>query len=251
MPITYPFHVYMGFDKREVDAFNVAKFSLERRASCATKVIPLVASDLSAQGYLHRTVAIQNGQMWDVISEAPQSTEFAISRFLTPILHKRQTGTSGWALFVDCDILFLADIAELLPLLDDKYAVMCVKHKYAPKTEAKMDAQMQTLYARKNWSSVMAFNCDHPSNSKLTIELVNSLPGRDMHRFFWLQDHEIGALPKEWNTLIGEEGYDIETAKIAHYTRGGPWFEDYHPEGGIPSLSDKIWLNEEFEMLTQ
>jgi hypothetical protein len=248
MPITYPFHVYMGYDKREVAAYEVAEYSLNRRASCSVKVVPLKASDLSTQGFLHRTVVIQNGQMWDVISEAPQSTEFAISRFLTPILHKKQTGKSGWALFVDCDVLFLDDIANLLPLLDDTYAVMCVKHSYTPTPGMKMDSQAQTLYRRKNWSSVMAFNCDHPSNDKLTIEMVNSLPGRDLHRFCWLQDEEIGPLPKEWNALIGEPGYDIETAKIAHYTRGGPWFEPFYGDtSGLP-LSDQIWLDEESDM---
>lgn len=249
MPIQYPFHVYMGFDKREEEAYKVAEFSLKRRASRPVKVIPLKASELNEQGFLNRVVAIQNGQMWDVISEAPQSTEFAISRFLTPILHKANSGLSGWALFVDCDVLFLEDIANLLPLLDDSYALMCVKHEYAPNPAAKMDAQAQTLYQRKNWSSVMAFNCDHPSNDRLTVEMVNSLPGRDLHRFCWLQDHEIGALPKEWNALIGEDGYDIKTAKIAHYTRGGPWFGPFVGDTSSVPLSDRIWLDEECDML--
>lgn len=251
MPIRYPFHIYMGYDKREEEAYKVAEYSIKRRATCSVKVVPLKAADLSAQGFLHRVVAIQDGKMWDVISEAPQSTEFAISRFLTPILHKTQKGVSGWALFVDCDVLFLDDVANLLPLLDDQYALMCVKHKYTPKLGAKMDAQTQTLYQRKNWSSVMAFNCDHPSNDKLTVEMVNSLPGRDLHRFCWLQDHEIGELPKEWNALIGEEGYAIEGAKIAHYTLGGPWFEPFYGDTSSLPLHDRMWLDEECDMLMQ
>ena len=228
---------------------KVAEYSLKRRASCSVSVYPLKADKLAQQGYLTREVVRQDGKMWDVISDAPQSTEFAISRFLTPILHKRSTGVSGWVLFVDCDVLFLDDITNLTSLLDDQYAVMCVKHQYKPKMGQKMDAQLQTVYARKNWSSVMAFNCDHPANDRLTLEMVNSLPGRDLHRFCWLEDGEIGELPKEWNALIGEDGYDIDTAKIAHYTLGGPWFEPFYGDtSGLP-LSDRLWLDEECDML--
>ncbi len=249
MTITYPFHVYMGYDPREEDAYNVAEYSLKRRASCSVKVVPLKAQDLTAQGYLSRPIERRGTQMWDVISDAPQSTEFANSRFLTPILHKVARGKSGWALFVDCDVLFLDDITTLFPYLDDKYALMCVKHNYQPSLENKTDGQTQTLYSRKNWSSVMAFNCDHPSNDRLTLKMVNTLPGRDLHRFCWLGDQEIGALPKEWNVLIGEQGYDIQDAKIAHYTLGGPWFEQFYGYTADLPLSDRLWLDEETDML--
>ncbi len=249
MPITYPFQVYIGYDKREDDAYRVARHSLFRRATCSVKETPLITSDLRQQGFLSREVIIKDGKMWDVISDAPQSTDFAISRFLCPILHKQSRGRSGWCLFVDCDVVFMADIAELLPLLDDSYAVMCVQHQYAPILTDKMDGQIQTTYSRKNWSSVMAFNTDHPSNSKLTVDLINSLPGRDLHRFCWLSDGEIGALPQCWNELIGEEGYAIENAKIAHYTRGGPWFQPFYGDTSGLSHADRVWLDEEVDML--
>lgn len=227
-------NVYLGYDPREDIAYKVAEHSLKRRASEEVKVTALEARHLSEMGLLWRTVVYQKGQMWDVISEAPQSTEFAISRFLTPIIQEK-----GWALFADCDVVFLDDVKALFDLADPKYALMCVKHNYQPKTDAKMDSQIQTLYSRKNWSSVMLFNCDHPSNAALTTEMVNSLPGRDLHRFCWLKDEEIGELPKEWNCLVGEQGYDIDTAKIAHFTLGGPWLGGTNGEH-----EDSVWLEE-------
>lgn len=151
------------------------------------------------------------------------STEFAISRFLTPILAQ-----SGLALFVDCDTLAMQNVARIFDLVQPDKAVMCVKHEHNPTETVKMDGQVQTRYSRKNWSSVMLFNCDHPSNRKLTLEMINSLPGRDLHRFCWLEDHEIGELPPQWNYLVGHtelpEGVD---PAIVHFTDGIPSMDGY------------------------
>jgi len=110
---------------------------------------------------------------------------------------------------------------------DDKYAVMCVKHDYAPKEGIKMDGQTQTVYPRKNWSSVMLFNCGHPANATLDMDLVNEpeINGAYLHRFSWLTDEEIGDLSYEWNFLVGH--YKDGSPKALHYTEGGPWFENY------------------------
>ena len=233
--------LYMGYDSREVEAYKVAEFSLKRRASVPVSVVPLKIDDLRDQGMIWRKTETREGKLWDVISEAPQSTEFAISRFLTPLLHRAKYGYAGWAIFVDCDVLFLEDIAKLYDLLESKYAVMCVKHDYNPSTMLKMDGQIQTHYSFKNWSSVMAFNCNHFANDSLNLAHVNSVPGRDLHRFDWIKnpDKHIGALPREWNALIGEPGYDIQTAKIAHYTLGGPWMGNT-----ISPEADAVWLAE-------
>jgi hypothetical protein len=69
----------------------------------------------------------------------------------------------------------------------------------------------------------MLFNCDHPSNAKLTLEMVNTLPGRDLHRFCWLQDDEIGELPQEWNYLVGVTKLAMPSApNLVHWTLGSP-----------------------------
>ena len=160
-------------------------------------------------------------RLWDDISEAPMSTEFAISRFLTPTLAE-----TGWALFVDSDVLVRRDIHELFDLADSKKAVMCVKHAHEPPEHQKMNAQEQLRYARKNWSSVVLYNCDHPANKRLTVEMVNTLPGRDLHRFVWLEDSEIGELSIEWNWLVGYSNPKI-APKLAHFTNGVPLIPGY------------------------
>lgn len=153
------------------------------------------------------------------------ATEFAISRFLAPAIARQASG-SGWALFMDCDVLVRANLNALQAMLDDDKAVMCVKHDHRPMFNVKMDAQEQAAYPRKNWSSVMAINCDHASNQALTADLVNTLPGRELHRFCWLDDGDIGALPPEWNYLVGHtEG--VDDPKLVHWTDGGPWFDGF------------------------
>ena len=61
------------------------------------------------------------------------STEFTFSRFLIPHLNDYK----GWAVFCDCDFLWLDDIKKLYEQRDNKYAVMCVQHDYEPKSKTK------------------------------------------------------------------------------------------------------------------
>lgn len=150
------------------------------------------------------------------------STQFSLTRFLVPHL----AGYSGAALFVDCDMIFRADVYELFAELDHTCSVMVAKHEYTPKTGTKFMGATQHSYPRKNWSSVMLFNCGHKHTHRLTPEYVNSVPPSDLHRFAWTDDDRIGALPLEWNWLVGEYEPN-EDAKLLHYTLGTPCFEDY------------------------
>ncbi|HMU15818.1 MAG TPA: hypothetical protein PKC95_00105 [Thauera aminoaromatica] len=208
--------VYIGHDRREQDAYDVAVYSLRRHSSRPVVVTPLVLARLQAAGLSQRPYRIHRNSLWDVLSDAPCSTEFSNSRFLTPILAQH-----GWALFIDCDMLFLSDVSRLFALADPRYAVMVVKHEHAGDEGTKMDGCEQTRYARKNWSSVMLFNCDHPSNRALDLKLANNVPGRDLHQFCWLTDTEIGELPPAWNWLVGVQPKP-DGAKLAHYTLGAP-----------------------------
>src|SRR3990167_189635 len=214
---------WIGYDPREAAAFAVARHSI-RSFDRHIPVHGLVLSELQARGMYYRATERRLGKLWDTISQAPMSTEFAISRFLVPALEKKQNGSrfATWALFMDCDMMVLSNLEHLRVLLDDSKAIMCVKHEHVPQSNEKMDGQVQTSYPRKNWSSMMAFNVDHPANDALTVEMVNTLPGRDLHRFCWLDDSEIGELPKEWNWLEGYSDPSID-AKVVHLTRGGPW----------------------------
>lgn len=234
--------IYMGWDSRETVAYDVARRSIMRQTSLpkATFVRPLELRHLTAPGgkfpLLTRPIEkTEDGKLWDPISGAPMATEFAVSRFCVPFLQQK-----GWALFVDCDIVCLEDIAKLFALADPKYAVQCVQHNLAPAPEGatKMDGQPQTNYSRKNWSSVVLWNCAHPANKELTLEKLNTWPGRDLHAFKWLPDELIGALPPEWNHLVGIDSPRRKPA-IAHFTLGGPWLPNWEPRPG-----DELWLRE-------
>ncbi len=219
--------IYIGYDKAEHEAYRVAVKTLAMYTKTVAE--PLDADRLQATGLLRRAVD-KRGQMYDLPSNAPCSTEFAVSRFLVPILCQ-----SGWALFTDCDVVFMGNPRELLAISDPDKAVMVVKHNHFGRG-TKMGGMEQTHYSRKNWSSVMLFNCDHPGNRRLSIQDVNERPGRDLHAFYWLHDSEIGELPKEWNWLVNvTEKPDYP--KIAHYTQGGPWISSWQV-----AEHDELWL---------
>ena len=203
--------VFVGYDPREDIAYQVCKHSILTKQPEAN-VRPLVQKELCDSGWYNRPI------------DKLASTEFTFTRFLVPEL----ANFKGWAVFMDCDMILTTDIKELFDQADDKYAVMCVQHDYTPKEGMKMDGQKQTIYPRKNWSSVVLFNCAHPSNARLTQDMVNDpeLNGAYFHRFSWLKDEEIGELEHTWNYLVGVYD-DIETPKLIHYTEGGPWFENY------------------------
>lgn len=219
--------IWIGFDPREADAFAVCRHSINRHLIAPIPVRGVVLTDLRTGGlYTRPTKRGADGRLIDELSIRPDydgaiSTEFACSRFLVPRLAK-----SGWALFMDCDMLVRADLQKLFDLADPSKAVLVVKHDHRPTETIKMDGQLQTRYARKNWSSVMMFNCDHPANRALTLDLINTVPGRDLHRFCWLDDAEIGDLNVRWNWLVGHSDPAIEPA-IVHFTDGIPTMPGY------------------------
>lgn len=214
--------IYIGFDARELSAYLVAVNSLRRQLSQDVPVYALELSTLQQRGLYKRPTEYRNGLLYDVISEHPMSTEFAVSRFLVPYLAE-----TGWALFADGDILVLDDLLSLYAYADPKYAVLCVKHEYAPTSWIKMDSQVQSNYPRKNWSSVCLWNCDHPAVKQImTPDFVNSATGRVLHSFEYFTDDEIGELPIEYNYLVGVTNGDI-TPKIVHFTEGTPHMRGY------------------------
>ncbi len=145
----------------------------------------------------------------------------------------------GLAIFCDCDFLWLSDISNLFKLANKKYAVQCVKHEYNPKDLTKMDGKQQNLYPRKNWSSMVIWNCEHPSNRVVTPDLVNSETGKFLHRFGWLKNSEIGSISNEWNWLVNWYKEPLDgNPKALHFTKGGPWFKSHDK-----SEYDKLWLS--------
>ena len=163
--------VFIGFDTVETVSYHVLSHSIQARCSEPVSITPLMLTQLS--GLMTRE------------HHNLQSTEFSFSRFLVPHLCDYQ----GWALFMDCDMLVLDDMADLWKLRDDNFAVQVVKHDHVPKETTKFLGQPQSKYEKKNWSSVMLFN-----NAKcraLTQDLVNTATGLELHRFQWLGDDDL------------------------------------------------------------
>jgi len=209
--------VLIGFDPREAVAFDVCRHSLLRHSSVPLYVRALRQEGLRLAGLYRRQWEWRDGQRVDLIDDRPFSTEFSFTRFLVPALCQYE----GWALFCDCDFLFLADVAELLPLMDDSKAVLVAKQTHLPTETVKMDGVSQSQYRRKNWSSFMLINCGHPSNRRLTVRAVNEEFGAWLHGFHWLENHEIGEVPPAWNWI---ESVTEGEPRAVHYSSGGPWF---------------------------
>lgn len=199
--------IFIGFDPRETVAYHVLSHSILRRSTQPVAITPICLSHL--------------GGVMDRPRNPLQSTDFSFSRFLTPHL----AGYEGWAIFMDCDMLVLDDIAKLWGLRDERYAVQVVKHNHVPRETIKFLDAPQTGYEKKNWSSVILFN--NARCKSLTPEYVNSATGLELHQFKWLGDDGlIGDIPRRWNHLVGYDEADADAAN-AHYTLGGPYFREF------------------------
>ena len=200
-------NVFIGYDTKEKVSFSVLSYSILKNSTQPVSITPIYLDNIKDDFVRERNNL--------------SSTEFSFSRFITPHLMNYQ----GWALFMDCDMLMKADINELWRLRDDRYAVQVCKHDYTPKSTVKFLNQKQTVYPKKNWSSFMLMNCKKCTT--LTPDYVNKASGLELHQFKWLEgDHLIGDLPLEWNWLVGEYEHKDDVYNV-HYTKGGPWFEDY------------------------
>ena len=226
--------IFVGFDPRESVAFHVFNNSLIRHSSAPLQITPLALRNLS--GYTE--------------NHSDGSNQFIYSRFLVPHL----TGYQDWALFVDGDMLLRDDIAKLWALKDDTKAVMVVKHDYKTKQKRKYLGAPNQDYPRKNWSSVVLWNCAHEANEKITPDFIENSTGAELHRFSWLSDELIGELPIEWNWLPDEFG-ENPNAKLLHYTLGTPSFiestivpmaNEWHRERILMNHSDQVHLDDWF-----
>ena len=219
--------IYVGYDSREHEAYEVLRKSIQRY-NTKYDIIPLVQPALRRAGLYRRTIRFDsNAESITRIDEfdgRPFSSDFTFTRFLVPALNQYD----GLALFMDADMFIRWDIEELFNTYGkrEEYAVQVVKHNYRPNEGLKMDGQVQQNYNRKNWSSFVLWNCSHPSNLNLTVDDVNTKSGSWLHGFSWLSNDEIGSIEPEWNWLDGWSPENI-VPKNVHFTTGGPWFEDW------------------------
>lgn len=207
--------VFVGYDSREDIAWQVCRHSIGRHSSENIRVHPL------------RQDALRELGLYDRPADPGASTEFSLTRFLTPYL----AASDGWSLFVDCDVLFTQPLDALFESLSPDKAVYVVKHAYVPANSLKMDGKAQAVYPRKNWSSFILFNGSHPAVRALTPAVVSAAAPAYLHRFQWVADDLIGELDLGWNFLEGEyPGPDAVPAAI-HFTNGGPWFDQWRHVG--------------------
>lgn len=223
-------NIYIGWDAREDVAYQVCKHSILRKAkNIDIDIFPLKHKELRRQGVFYRPwmTGAYDGNRYDMIDLRPFSTEFSHTRFLVPHLNKYK----GWALFLDCDMLFTGNIKKLFSHVNNKYACMVVKHRHTPPEGVKMDGEPQLRYFRKNWSSFVLWNCAHPKNKFLSVENVNKITGASLHAFEWLEENDIGMLPFDYN-WIESNSPKVSTRidwrpEVIHYTEGGPWLPNY------------------------
>lgn len=201
-----PIPIFIGYDPREAIAYHVCANSIIRRASQPVAIIPLALNLFQDYTETH----------------TDGSNQFIYSRFLVPHL----MGFTGWAIFIDGDMIVRDDIVKLWNLREQDKDVMVVKHDYQTRMTEKYLGSKNENYPRKNWSSVMLWNCGNHPNRRLTPEFVEQATGAYLHRFTWLDDDRIGGLPLEWNWLPDEFGPNKD-AKLLHYTLGAPCFHDF------------------------
>jgi lipopolysaccharide biosynthesis glycosyltransferase len=201
-----PIPIFIGYDPREAIAFHTCVNSIVRHASQPVSIIPLALNNFGDYTETH----------------TDGSNQFIYSRFLVPHLMDYQ----GQAIFMDGDMIVRGDIAELWALRDLGKDVQVVKHDYKTKMTTKYLGSKNEDYPRKNWSSVMIFNCSNCPTRKLTPEYIQKSTGAHLHRFQWTSDDRVGALPAEWNWLPDEYGAN-PAAKLLHYTLGTPSFHEF------------------------
>ena len=158
-----------------------------------------------------KTKSIYNRQ--DIKGE---STEFSFTRFYVPLLANYE----GIAMFCDNDFLWRCNPEELLSYLKDN-DIAVVKHKDYEATGTKMDGVKNKSYPRKNWSSLVIYNCSKLKH--LTKDYLDKASPSELHELRWAET--IGSIPIEYNCLVGH--YECSDAKALHYTNGGPWFDKY------------------------
>jgi len=198
--------IFIGYDSKVKIAYHVLTESILRNSSTPVTISPINLSNLK--------------NIYTRKQDPLASTEFSFSRFLVPHL----MNYNGWAIFMDSDMVMLSDITELWNLRNEDYAIQVCKHDYIPKSKHKFLGNNQTIFAKKNWSSLMLMNCSKCKT--LTPEYVNTRSGLELHQFKWLDENLIGSIPLEWNWLVGEYPYKKDVHNV-HFTEGGPYFRDY------------------------
>lgn len=201
-----PIPIFVGYDPREAVAYHTCANSIIRHASAPVAIVPVALNLFKDYDETH----------------TDGSNHFIYTRFLVPHL----MSYIGFAIFIDGDMIVRGDITELWNMRRPDLDVQVVKHDYKTKMPVKYLGAKNEDYPRKNWSSVILWNCNSFPNRRLTPKFVQQSTGSFLHRFSWLDDSRIGELPPEWNWLPDEYGPNLN-AKLLHFTLGTPCFHEF------------------------
>lgn len=218
--------LYIGYDSSNYGqelAFEVCKRSI-LRFNKNINIVKLDKKDL------------QNKKIYLRTNDNDASTEFTYTRFLIPFLNNYE----GYAIFCDSDFIWRCNLNDIKQFFNKAKAVSCVQHEYKKcNNNLKMDGLKQEWYPRKNWSSLMIFNCSHPDCKNLSINTIANQTPKWLHRMEWTTDNNIGSIPKTYNYLLGYYN-DIDEPKAVHLTDGGPWHNDWY--------NNNIFKNDKYEI---
>ena len=213
--------VFIGHDSKAPHHTEVCKQSILRHATKPV-LIETLDQDALRRASLYRRWFYRDSDdaLVDGADGRPFSSEFAFTRFMIPALMQWK----GSAIFCDSDFMFRDDINKLWHEHDERYAVQVAQQKYISKAKTKKTGVPQQNYNRKNWSSLILWNCGHQANRELTTHVVNTFPGSYLHGFGWLRAGEIGTIRHGWNWI---EGTTSSSASAVHFTLGTPDLEAY------------------------
>ena len=103
-------HIFVGYDSRESDAYDVCLKSIKLNNAANVFVHPLNHLELRKQGlFKRRWLVNEEGQYIDLEDNLPFSTEFSHSRFLTPIIAK-QMGIANSAVLLTAVLIYYVSV---------------------------------------------------------------------------------------------------------------------------------------------
>ena len=158
-----PIPVFVGYDPREAIAYHTCVNSIIRNSSQPVAIVPVALNLFRDYAETH----------------TDGSNHFIYTRFLVPHLMEY----SGHAIFIDGDMIVRGDIAELWNLRNTAQDAQVVKHDYQTRMSEKYLGAKNENYPRKNWSSVILWNCNSFPNRRLTPEFVQRSTSSELHRF--------------------------------------------------------------------
>jgi len=203
-----PLRIFIGSDESQSVAQEVLAYSIRKSATVPVEVVAM------------RDLAVPTPRDF---ANQPR-TGFSFYRFLIPQL----CGYQGRAVYLDADMLVLADVAALAAIPFDGHSVLCTFQDEPPAAW-----RHHPDFRPGRHAAVMVLDC-----SGLTWDIDEIVAGLDDGSYTYGQlvhdlcivdpDDIADTVPPEWNHL---ERYEPGTTKLVHFTVAPtqPWKNDDNP----------------------